>query len=131
VARDKWNEKFKPEGRDKKLFKHFNNGEPDVLYFVYNPDRVKPYVPGEGKRVSSQEEGMAIQEEAVKKLNAELESGDRLLFSKSSSPVTVGSQLKARKGREGEVRFPLKDGRKNVGHVSGFMKGDAFDVPFS
>lgn len=35
VAQDKWNEQFKPEKWDKKVFKRWNNGEPDVIYYVY------------------------------------------------------------------------------------------------
>jgi len=35
VAQDKWNEEFKPEKWDKEVFKQWNNGEPDVIYYVY------------------------------------------------------------------------------------------------
>jgi hypothetical protein len=41
TARDKWSDKYMPDGWDKKLYKKFNNGEPDVVYMelgVENPN---------------------------------------------------------------------------------------------
>ena len=32
IARDKWNEDYKPDGWDKDLFAEFNSGEPDIVY---------------------------------------------------------------------------------------------------
>lgn len=37
VGRDPWNEEYKPEGWDKKVFWKFNKGEPDVVYMEYDP----------------------------------------------------------------------------------------------
>jgi hypothetical protein len=45
VARTKWEDKYAPEGWDEEVFKALNNGEPDVVCFVYNPDRENPYNP--------------------------------------------------------------------------------------
>jgi hypothetical protein len=36
VARVKWNDAFAPEGWNKNTFKAFNNGEPDLVLFVYD-----------------------------------------------------------------------------------------------
>ena len=38
VARLPWNDEFSPPDWDKEVFKNFNNGEPDVVFFVYDPD---------------------------------------------------------------------------------------------
>ena len=37
VARLPWNDEFAPPGWDKDTFKRFNNGEPDVVFYVYDP----------------------------------------------------------------------------------------------
>lgn len=37
VAREPWNEKYRPEGWDKKVFSIYNNGEPDVVYMEFDP----------------------------------------------------------------------------------------------
>jgi hypothetical protein len=33
-----WNDEFAPPNWDKEAFSKFNNGEPDVVFFVYDPD---------------------------------------------------------------------------------------------
>ena len=38
VARVPWNDEFAPPGWSKKTFADFNNGEPDVVLFVYDPN---------------------------------------------------------------------------------------------
>ncbi len=47
TKRQKWNEKDKPKGWDKKFFKVYNNGEPDVVQMTYQPDHVGPPAKGE------------------------------------------------------------------------------------
>ena len=37
VARLPWNDEFAPDNWDKNTFKGFNNGEPDVVFYVYDP----------------------------------------------------------------------------------------------
>jgi hypothetical protein len=69
VARVKWNEKYKPTGWDKEVFKKFNNGEPDVLYYAYDPNYFGKYKPGDGRLVDTAEEAERIQREAVARLN--------------------------------------------------------------
>jgi len=36
VARVKWNDAYAPEGWSKETFKKYNNGEPDLVLFVYD-----------------------------------------------------------------------------------------------
>jgi hypothetical protein len=38
VARLPWNDEFAPPNWDKETFSKYNNGEPDVVFFVYDPD---------------------------------------------------------------------------------------------
>ena len=37
VSRLKWNDDFAPDNWNKETFKEFQNGEPDVVFFVYDP----------------------------------------------------------------------------------------------
>jgi len=37
AARRPWNEEFKPDDWDKETFRDFNNGEPDVVFMVFDP----------------------------------------------------------------------------------------------
>jgi len=65
VSRISWNEKFAPEGWNKETYKEFNNGEPDIVFFVYD----KNYFGGvdiQSLPVSSNyEEAVAIQDKAL------------------------------------------------------------------
>ena len=38
VSKIAWNDEYAPPGWDKEVFKDSNNGEPDVIFFVYDPD---------------------------------------------------------------------------------------------
>ena len=38
VSRVKWDDAFAPEGWSKETFKEFNNGEPDLILYVYDPN---------------------------------------------------------------------------------------------
>lgn len=48
VAKMKWNDEYIPEGWNKENFKDYNNGEPDVVFMVYDPNTKKdneiPYI---------------------------------------------------------------------------------------
>lgn len=67
VARLAWNDQYAPDGWDKATFAKFNKGEPDVVFMVYDPEHAQPYKAGDGKRVTSYDEGVAAQSEALKK----------------------------------------------------------------
>lgn len=47
TKRQKWEQKEMPKGWDKKFFKSFNNGEPDVVQMTYQPDHVGAPAKGE------------------------------------------------------------------------------------
>lgn len=42
-SRLKWDNEQAPDGWDKEAFKNYNNGEPDVVFMYYQPDRVDVY----------------------------------------------------------------------------------------
>jgi hypothetical protein len=68
VARIGWNDEYSPEGWNKELYKDYNKGEPDVVFFAYDEgQRGKAYVPGEGKRVDDYDKGSAEQQKVLKK----------------------------------------------------------------
>ena len=66
VARIKWNDEYAPEGWDKDTFKDFNNGEPDVVFMVHDPESFTKYTEADGKPVSEYDDGVAAQDKALK-----------------------------------------------------------------
>ena len=73
VARVRWNDDYAPtvEGGaardwDKADYDKYNNGEPDVVFMVYEPDRLwSEYNPEEGEYVDEYDQGVEIQKAAV------------------------------------------------------------------
>ena len=65
VAKIAWNEKFAPEGWSKETFKKYNNGEPEIVFFVYDKD----YFGGVDIKAlptsANYEEAVAIQDKAL------------------------------------------------------------------
>lgn len=61
VARTKWSEEYKPEDWNKDTFKYYNNGEPDVVYMVYDAEHKSDYKAGDGKLVNTYEEAVEEQ----------------------------------------------------------------------
>jgi hypothetical protein len=55
VARTSWNDEFSPPGWEKSIFESFNNGEPDVVFMVYNPFDYLGYSAGMGRRFNKDE----------------------------------------------------------------------------
>lgn len=94
VARLKWDDSQAPAGWSKETFKKFNNGEPDVVFMAHDASRniftgyKTPYVPGEGKRVGSYDEGAALLDEAVKKFASKKKSDQLSGVFKSSLPLS-------------------------------------------
>ena len=66
VARLPWNDEFAPPDWDKATFSKYNNGEPDVVMFVYDPDYF-----GEAVDVpvfTDYDEALAVQDAEVARL---------------------------------------------------------------
>jgi hypothetical protein len=64
VARVKWNDEYSPEGWDKATFAKYNNGEPDVVFMVYDPANASELG---GKTIENYDDGVAAQEDAIGK----------------------------------------------------------------
>lgn len=73
VARVRWNDEFAPSVEngaardwDKADYEEYNNGEPDVVFMVYEPDRLwSEYNPEEGEYVEEYDQGVELQKAAV------------------------------------------------------------------
>ena len=68
VARLLWNDKFAPDNWDKNTFKAFNNGEPDVVFYVYDPS----YFGGatDVPKFTNYDEAVAAQDAELARLNS-------------------------------------------------------------
>jgi hypothetical protein len=49
AARVKWHDEFKPDTWDFKTFEEYNEGRPDIVMMVYDPENYRRYQPGQGK----------------------------------------------------------------------------------
>lgn len=65
VARIPWNDDYKPEGWEYGKYDAFNNGRPDVVFMVHDPQLAKPYQKGDGARVADYDAGTAAQLKAT------------------------------------------------------------------
>ena len=79
VARLPWDDAQAPPKWSKRFWKEFNKGEPDIVFMVYDPDRMfstqkvhDVYTPGEGQMYASYPEAVAAQQAAVDALNKRL-----------------------------------------------------------
>lgn len=69
VARVRWNDEYAPPGWDKKVFEDYQNGEPDVAFFVYDPDYTGRKGVESVPYVDEYDEGVAIQNAELRKLD--------------------------------------------------------------
>ena len=68
VAKLKWNDEYAPPGWDKEVFKKFQNGEPDVAFFVYDPDYTGKNGVANVPYVDDYDDAVALQNAEVRKL---------------------------------------------------------------
>jgi len=68
VARLPWNDEFAPPNWDKKVFAKHNNGEPDIVFFVHDPE----YFGGakDVPVVTDYDEAVRLQDEALRAVTA-------------------------------------------------------------
>lgn len=69
VARLAWDDKEAPAGWDKATYQKYNNGEPDVVFMVHDPEYAQPYKLGDGIRAATYDEAVALQEQALQALS--------------------------------------------------------------
>jgi hypothetical protein len=63
VSRLAWDESQAPPDWNKEIFGRWNNGEPDVVFMVWDPENYNEYT-GEGEIVETYDEAVALQEAA-------------------------------------------------------------------
>ena len=68
VAKLPWNDEFSPPGWDKKVFDEYNKGEPDVVFFVYDPDYVGQGGAAKLKYSDSYDEAVAVQDKEMARI---------------------------------------------------------------
>lgn len=67
VSRTKWDESQKPRGWNKRHFKDYNGGRPDVVFMVYDPGYVGVYGAVDGV-TGSFEEAVSVQQRAIREV---------------------------------------------------------------
>ncbi len=103
VARTPFNEQYAPEDWDYEVFKKFNNGRPDIVFMVFDPDRAHFAIYGDGAPraapVPEYDDGVNIQQAAIESLRAQRQTANaqagitpRLRYSKSAGGVGVSIQ---------------------------------------
>jgi hypothetical protein len=84
VARTSWNDDFAPEGWSKETFSEFNNGQPDVVFMVYDAAKANAdYSPKDGTRMT----GDDAYDQAVARQNRETRK-----VAKAPKAATIGAE---------------------------------------
>ena len=65
VARLGWNDEYQPAGWDKETFKPFNNGQPDVVFMVYDPTYNQAPTDTDGVKINEYDQGSAEQAKSI------------------------------------------------------------------
>jgi hypothetical protein len=71
VSRVKWNDAYAPEGWNKETFGEYNNGEPDLVLFVYDKDYFGGVDIDDLPIFNSYDEAPKIQNQALKDLGGD------------------------------------------------------------
>jgi hypothetical protein len=80
VARLPWNDEFSPEGWNKQDYRAYNNGEPDVVFMVHDPENFIQYRPGDGQRVDDYDAAVAAQAPSMsRRLEDDLRAQEQFL----------------------------------------------------
>ena len=90
VARLGWNEEYKPEGWNKETFRDFGNGNPDVVFMVYDPEYNQPPTNTDGVKVNEYDEGTA---EQAKSIPAGAKASFRRFDESTERPSAIGSGI--------------------------------------
>lgn len=68
VARLPFNDEYAPPDWDYERYGLYNNGRPDVVFMVHDPEHAAAYKPGDGERIATYDAGVAAQTAALEKL---------------------------------------------------------------
>jgi hypothetical protein len=63
-----WNDEFTPEGWNKETFKEFNNGEPDVVMMILDPNFEGEYTPRKDIYTTDYDQAVEMQNSLLKKI---------------------------------------------------------------
>lgn len=74
VARTKWNDDFAPDEWNKETFSEFNNGQPDVVFMVYDPAKKDAEYSSKDGKVMTGEDGY---DQAVARQNREMKKAGK------------------------------------------------------
>ena len=129
ISRIKWNNEYAPKGWDYDLYKKHNNGRPDVVFMVYDPNHfVYHLTPGEGVVADSYDSAVALRKMALDKLkNGEKldtpNEGYRIAGEEPDStfkapPVTLRAIKRAVPGAKVSI---TKDGLVQIEFKNGFV----------
>jgi hypothetical protein len=66
VSRTEFNEEYQPDGWSKQTFKQFNNGKPDVVFMVFDPNNTEVPSPTAGRLYEDYDEAVKAQDAATK-----------------------------------------------------------------
>ena len=100
VARTRWNDEFAPDNWNKSTYAEFNNGEPDVVFMVYDPAKMDAEYTRRDGRMMDGEDGydraVALQTREMRKVQranptAQL-SRQRQVDSDESNPAIAASR---------------------------------------
>lgn len=113
VARTKWNDDFAPDEWSKETFTEFNNGQPDVVFMVYDPTKTDADYSSKDGKVMTGEDGydqaVARQTREMKKAGkGTIQASARVLFegleSRGLAKARAQAELNARDDAE-QARF--------------------------
>jgi hypothetical protein len=110
VARLPWNDKFAPPNWDKKVFAKHNNGEPDIVFFVHDPEyfggaKDVPVVTDYDDAVRLQDEALGAVTPAAKGLDdTARNAGNEPKLEQGNQIVTEQQRQSWREANKGDFR---------------------------
>ncbi len=113
VARLPWNDEFAPPNWDKNTFRKYNNGEPDIIFFVHDPE----YFGGatDVPVVTDYEDAVRLQDEALRGREAGQAPGAELSLVESITPEQRDAWRNANKGDFRQTQTPeLADAARDL-----------------
>jgi hypothetical protein len=96
VARTKWNDDFAPDGWSKEAFSEFNDGQPDVVFMVYDPAKMDGEYSSKDGKVMTGEDGY---DQAVARQNREMKKAGKGTIQASARTVNSEALFEGLDGR--------------------------------
>lgn len=96
VARTKWNDDFAPDEWNKETFSEFNNGQPDVVFMVYDPAKKDAEYSSKDGKVMTGEDGY---DQAVARQNREMKKANKGTIQASERTVDSKAVFEGLDGR--------------------------------